>query len=80
MTSFWQIAEAKAKWSELLNESLRGPQFIRRRDEVVGVVMNPALYAQLESARAPTQAAKSMGDWIDELKRLSLAEHADVDV
>lgn len=47
----WKLADAKNRFSELVNRALsEGPQTVRRRDETV-VVINQREYEQLSGAR-----------------------------
>lgn len=49
----WQVAEAKAKLSELLEDAVAGPQVIERRGTPVAVVMEIQAYrAATEQVRA----------------------------
>ncbi len=41
----WQVAEAKAKLSELLQEAASGPQVIERRGTPIAVVLGISAYA-----------------------------------
>jgi antitoxin Phd len=48
----WKLADAKNRFSELVNRALsEGPQTVHRRDETV-VVINQKDYEQLSGARA----------------------------
>jgi len=52
----WQVAEAKAKLSELLEDAVTAPQMIERRGTPVAVVMD------IESYRAVTLAQRAASD------------------
>jgi prevent-host-death family protein len=58
----WQVAEAKAKLSELLAKAVTGPQTIERRGKPVAVVVGIEAYAaateQLLSASVEARMAR----------------------
>ena len=55
----WQVQDAKARFSELLDASLsEGPQIITRRGAVIAAVVSIEQWRRLESA------APSLKDWL----------------
>jgi len=51
----WQVQEAKARFSEFLEASLRdGPQIVTRRDEEVAVLVPIEEWRRLKHAARPT--------------------------
>jgi antitoxin Phd len=59
----WQVQDAKARFSELLDTALReGPQVVTRRGQEMAVLVPIALWRRLERAARPS------------LKQLLLAE------
>ena len=58
----WQVAEAKAKLSELLAEAVTGPQTIERRGTPIAVVLGIETYraasAQLRAASVEERMAR----------------------
>ena len=77
MTKYWKVAEAKAKWSELLEASSQEPQVIQKRDQTVGVVVSPAL---LDELRAKSAGEKSMTDFLDELRAIQEGSSEDLEI
>lgn len=77
MTMYWQVAEAKAKLSEMLEACAHQPQVIRKRDQEVAVVIHPALYQSLLLAQGRA-AEPSLADALNELKAIQGGAHVDV--
>ncbi len=51
----WQVQDAKARFSELLEASQReGPQLVTRRGVPAAVLVPAETWAQMEQARKPT--------------------------
>ena len=57
----WNVAEAKAKFSELVTKAGDAPQVIRNRGREVAVVLSLADYARLGAGRA---AAGDHPQWV----------------
>jgi prevent-host-death family protein len=47
----WQLQEARAKLSDVVNAAARGPQHITRNGKSVAVVLSPAEYGRLTKPR-----------------------------
>lgn len=63
----WQLAEAKNKLSEVMNQALeQGPQRIRRRDETV-VMVSEAEYDRLTGERSSLKDFLLSGPDLSEL-------------
>lgn len=61
----WRLADAKNRFSELVNLALAdGPQRVRRRDQVV-VVMAQAEYERLTGKRPPLKDYLRSGPGLD---------------
>ena len=51
----WQVQDAKARFSELLEASLKdGPQMVTRRGVPAAVLVPAETWARIEQARKPT--------------------------
>ena len=63
----WQLAEAKNKLSEVVTKAFdEGPQFIRRRDQVV-VVLSEQEYRRLSGERPSFKEYLMNGPGLDDL-------------
>jgi antitoxin Phd len=61
----WQLADAKNRFSELVNQALRvGPQRVRRRNEAV-VVISAEDYEQLKGQRVSFKQYLLDGESLD---------------
>jgi len=49
--SVWQISEAKASFSKVIDRAEYEPQFIRNRDQRVAVIISPADYELLRKRK-----------------------------
>jgi prevent-host-death family protein len=81
MTMYWQVAEAKAKLSEMLEAASHQPQIVRKRDEEIAVVIHPSQYQSLLQAQKRT--ALTIADALNELRAIQDSARkggADVDV
>ena len=59
--SSWGVAEAKAKFSEVVEKAReRGPQRITRNGKLVGVLVSPE---QWEMRREPLQNSRTMSEF-----------------
>ena len=89
MSESVDVAEAKSKFSELLNRAAYGKErfIIRKRGRPVGAIVSVADLERLESARVPENggllaAAGALGefvDWADTMDRVVSDRHAHAD-
>jgi len=60
----WSVAEAKARFSELIAAAHdRGPQVVTRHGRPVAVLLSPAEFEQAEAAMPPSDG-DTLGDWL----------------
>lgn len=73
----WNVAEAKAKFSQVLQDAKSGPQIIESRGREVGVVLDNVAYAELAALRdrqAPRRRLLEFLAWSDAIRREGSAE------
>lgn len=63
--SFWQVAEAKASFSALLDSASDHPQIVRKRSKPVVVVMSFERYQEIEAAMQPAAQRQRTQDFLD---------------
>jgi prevent-host-death family protein len=61
----WQVAEAKAKLSKLLDDAARDPQLIERRGTPVAVVLGIEAYRAATEQLAATSAEERMRGFLE---------------
>lgn len=68
----WSVADARARFSEVLHAAERAPQFVLSRGRTVAVIVDPGEYAAFESWRnkLPT---RTLADALDHVQ-LACAE------
>lgn len=60
----WSVAEAKARLSELLNETPKAPQVIENRGREVAVVLSMDEYQRLQRYKAQTEPQVRMNEFL----------------
>ena len=73
MTMKWKIAEAKARFSELVAKGQNEPQVIMNRQRPVAVLMEFKTFEELQSLDRERRRPK-VGDLLQELREINLEE------
>ncbi|MEA5516996.1 type II toxin-antitoxin system Phd/YefM family antitoxin [Nodularia sp. UHCC 0506] len=70
----WRIAEAKQKFSELINAALKEPQRIYNRTQLVAVVVEAELFEEFLSWHQQREE-RSLADAFGELRQMAAEEN-----
>lgn len=73
MKDKWSIAEARRRFSELIESSAREPQAIYKRDRLVATLIDAKTFEEFLRWKEET-ASRSVADALDELRTLCAEE------
>lgn len=71
----WSVAEARARFSELLRRARRSPQTILNHGRPVATVIDPSLWEQLQKDARP-----SLFEASSEIRRIMERERTDLEI
>jgi len=74
----WNVAEAKQKFSEVVRQVTREPQFIYSRNRLVATMVDPETFQAFEAWR--TQQQLSLADAFAELRRIAAEEDYELEI
>ena len=75
----WKIAQAKKKFSELIHNTQKEPQFIYNRDSVVAAIISPEEYTEFQSFKKEKER-QTLADFFQEIQSICREENYIIEV